>query len=213
MVMLFRVSGGGAEPYWRELGRRKDLVDLADVAERLSLRPMLTIARPGHDEHAPAFAGYVARIGDDENIVTVLADQLDEVLARLGAVPESRGEYRYAPGKWSLKEVIGHLADTERVFAYRALRIARGDTIPLPAFDDQAWVAEMGAGERTLADMVEEFGIVRRASLALFRHLPPAAWLRRGIASDHPASVRALAYIVAGHARHHLEVVEARYLG
>ena len=103
---------------------------------------------------------------------TALADQLDEVLARLGAVPDSRGDYRYAPGKWTLKEVVGHLADTERVFAYRALRIARGDTVPLPAFDDQAWVAEMGAGGRTLADMVEEFEIVRRASLALFRHLP-----------------------------------------
>ena len=89
----------------------------------------------------------------------------------------------------------------------------RGDPAPLPSFDDQAWVAKMGAEQRTLADMVEELGVVRRASLALFRHLPPVAWTRRGIASDHPASVRALAYIVAGHARHHLEVVEARYLG
>ncbi|MEO6058060.1 MAG: DinB family protein [Gemmatimonadales bacterium] len=174
---------------------------------------MTTISRPAADEYAPAFAGYVAHIRNDENIVDALAAQLDEVRARLGAVPESRGEYRYAPGKWTLKEVVGHLADTERVFAYRALRIARGDTIPLPAFDDQAWVAEMGAAGRTLADMVEEFATVRQATLALFRHLPPAAWSRRGIASDHPASVRALAYVVAGHARHHLEVVEARYLG
>jgi len=174
---------------------------------------MLTTARPGADEYAPAFAGYVARIGDDENIVTLLADQLDTALARLGAVPDSRGDYRYAPGKWTLKEVIGHLADTERVFAYRALSIARGDPSPLPSFDDQAWVAEMGAGDRTLADTVEEFALVRRASLALFRHLPPEAWLRQGMASDHPASVRALAYVMAGHARHHLEVVGARYLG
>ena len=174
---------------------------------------MLSTARPGADEYAPAFADYVARIGDDESIVTVLGDQLDEVLARFAAVPEGRGDFRYAPGKWSLKEVIGHLADTERVFGYRALSIARRDPAPLPAFDDQAWVAEIGAGDRTLTDMVEEFEVVRRASFALFRHLPPAAWLRRGIASDHPASVRALAYIVAGHARHHLAVVEARYLG
>ena len=174
---------------------------------------MATTARPGADEYAPAFADYVARIGDDENIVTVLGDQLDEVLARFGAVPDSRGDFRYAPGKWSLKEVIGHLADTERVFAYRALSIARHDPAPLPAFDDQAWVAEMGAGDRTLADIVEEFGIVRRGTLALFRHLPPAAWTRRGTANGHPASVRAMAYVMAGHARHHLEVVEARYLG
>lgn len=173
---------------------------------------MLTTSRPAADEYSPAFAGYVARIQNDEDVVEALAGQLDEILARLGTVPDSRGDYRYAPGKWSLKDVVGHLSDTERVFAYRALRIARGDTIPLPAFDDQAWVAELGAGGRTLADMVEEFAIVRRASLALFRHLPPAAWVRRGTASDQPISVRALAYVVAGHARHHLEVVEARYL-
>jgi hypothetical protein len=174
---------------------------------------MLTSVRPAADEYAPAFAGYVARIGNDENILTVLTDQLDQLLARMAAVHEARGDFRYAPGKWTLKEVVGHLSDTERVFAYRALSIARGDPAPLPSFDDQAWVAEMGAGDRTLAEMVEEFEVVRRASLMLFRHLPPSAWLRRGTANGHPASVRALAYIMAGHARHHLEVVEARYLG
>ena len=174
---------------------------------------MLTTARPGADEYAPAFAGYVARIGDDENIVTVLADQLDKVLARLGAVPDSRGDYRYAPGKWTLKEVIGHLADTERVFAYRALSIARGDPSPLPSFDDQAWVAEMGAGDRTLADIGRGIRAGAAGQLRAVPAPPPAAWLRRGMASDHPASVRALAYVMAGHARHHLEVVEARYLG
>ena len=174
---------------------------------------MLTTARPSTDEYAPAFADYVAEIGDGEDIVATLAGQLEQVVARLGAVPAARGDYRYAPGKWSLKEVIGHLADTERVFAYRALSIARGDPAPLPAFDDQAWVAEMGAGDRTLADIMEEFGIVRQATLAFFRHLPEPAWTRRGIANGHSASVRAMAWIVAGHARHHLEVVEARYLG
>ena len=168
--------------------------------------------RPQSDEYAPGFAGYVARIAEDEDIVAALQTQLDEALPRLHAIPAARGEFRYAPGKWTLKEVIGHLSDTERVFAYRALRIARGDTIPLPAFDDQAWVAEMGAADRTLSDLVEEFGQVRRASLALFRHLPAAAWTRRGIASDHPATVRALAYIMVGHARHHFDVVQTRYL-
>jgi hypothetical protein len=174
---------------------------------------MLTLSRPGTDEYPPGFADYVAEIGDGEDIVATLASQLQQVTTRLGAVPAAGGDYRYASGKWSLKEVIGHLSDTERVFAYRALSIARGDPAPLPAFDDQAWVAQMGAGDRTLADIVEEFGIVRQASLALFRHLPAAAWTRRGIASGHPASVRAMAWVVAGHARHHLEVVEARYLG
>jgi hypothetical protein len=173
---------------------------------------MVTSARPTADEYAPAFAGYVARIGDDENIIAVLTAQLEQVLARFATVPEARGDFRYAPGKWTLKEVIGHLSDTERVFAYRALSIARADPAPLPSFDDQAWVAEMGAGDHTLAEMVEEFEVVRRATFVLFRHLPASAWLRRGTANGHPASVRAMAYVMAGHARHHLEVVEARYL-
>jgi hypothetical protein len=174
---------------------------------------MLMTSRPGADEYAAAFAGYVAAIGDDEDVLAVLAAQLDQVLTLLGSVPASRGDHRYAPGKWSLKEVVGHLSDTERVWAYRALRIARGDSTPLPGFDDQAWIAELGAADLLLADMVSEWAHVRRSTLALFRHLPPAAWQRRGTAGDQPASVRALAYVIAGHTRHHLEVVEARYLG
>jgi hypothetical protein len=174
---------------------------------------MLIASRPAADEYAPSLADYVARINDDEDVLAVLAGQLDEALARLGSVPEAHGEYRYAPGKWSLKDVVGHLSDTERVFTYRALHIGRGDTNVLPGFNDQAWVAEVGTGSRTLADMVEEWGHVRRATLGLFRHLPPAAWSRRGTANDQPISVRALAYVAAGHVRHHLEVVEARYLG
>ena len=98
------------------------------------------------------------------------------------------------------------------MFSYRALSIARGDPAALPSFDDQAWVAEVGAADRTLLDMIEEWGQVRRATLALLRHLPEAAWSRRGTANSQPISVRALAYIIAGHTRHHLEVVEARYL-
>jgi len=174
---------------------------------------MITIARPGVDEYAPSFAGYIARVAEDEDILPVLASQLDEVLAQLNRIPDARGDYRYAPERWSIKEVVGHLSDTERVFAYRALRVARADTTPLPSFDDQAYVAELRADDRTLADLVEEWGAVRRATLALYRNLPAAAWYRRGIASDQPISVRALAYVIAGHVRHHLEVLEARYTG
>jgi DinB family protein len=173
---------------------------------------MPLISRPASDEYALSFAGYVSRIGDDEPVVAVLAGQLEQVSAVLGSVPASRGDYRYAPGKWSLKDVTGHLSDTERVFAYRALRIARGDETPMSSFDDQAWVTQVGSDARTLTDMLEEWRDVRRASLALFRHLPQAAWSRRGLAGGNPASVRALAYVIAGHTRHHLEVVEARYL-
>lgn len=174
---------------------------------------MFTIARPSADEYAPSFGGYVAEVGDEEDVLAVLSGQLEQVSAVLGSVSGSRGDYRYAPGKWSLKDVVGHLSDTERVFAYRALRIARGDTVPMSSFDDQAWVAQVGSDARTLADMAAEWADVRRASLALFRHLPEAAWSRRGVAGGNPASARALAYVIAGHTRHHLAVVEARYLG
>ena len=172
---------------------------------------MIATVRPTAGEYAVPFAGYVARIADEEDIVAALAGQLDNVIDWLSRVPEGREDYRYAAGKWSIKEIIGHVSDTERVFAYRALRIGRGDTTPLPGFDDQAYVAEVRAENRTLADMAGEWGDVRRASISLFRNLPVDAWQRRGIASDQPISVRALAYIIVGHARHHLEVLEARY--
>ena len=174
---------------------------------------MATTLRPGMDEYAPAFAGYVARVAEDEDIVAVLASQLDQVLDLLGRIGEDRADFRYATGKWSTKEVTGHLSDTERVFAYRALRIGRGDTTPLPNFDDQAYVAELRTHDRTLADFATEWGTVRRATLALFGGLPDAAWCRRGIASDQPISVRALAYVTAGHTRHHADVLQARYTG
>jgi hypothetical protein len=171
---------------------------------------MITTTRPEVGEYAPSFADYVARVADDEDVVAVLVTQLDQVLAHLGPIPEARGDYRYAPDKWSVKEIVGHLCDTERVFAYRALRIARGDSTPLASFEDQAYVEASRAGDRTLADLAADWGDVRRATIALFGNLPAEAWHRRGIASDQPISVRALAYIIAGHVRHHLQVLEER---
>jgi hypothetical protein len=168
-------------------------------------------SRPGPDEYAPSFAGYVARIRDDEAIFAVLTSQLGQVVARLEGIPEARGDYRYAPGKWSIKEVVGHLSDSERVFAYRALRIGRGDTDPLSGFEENAYVPEMRAGDRTLADLTGEWADVRRATIPLFRNLPAPCWLRRGVVNDRPVSTRALAYIIAGHVRHHIEVLDARY--
>jgi hypothetical protein len=168
-------------------------------------------SRPTADEYAPEFARYVACIAEEEDILAVLTRQHDEALARFGRIPAPRGDYRYASGKWSVKEIVGHLSDTERVFAYRALRIGRGDSTPLPGYDDQAYVPEQRAADRPLTNLVEEWGAVRQATLALLRNLPPAAWARTGIAGDHPASVRAISYVIAGHVRHHLEVLEARY--
>ena len=172
---------------------------------------MITTARPGAGEYAPAFADYVASVAEDEDIVAVLVTQLDQALALLGRIPEARGDYRYAPDKWSVKEIVGHLCDTERVFAYRALRIGRGDSTPLASFEDQAYVEASCAGDRTLADLAAEWGDVRRATIALFGHLRAEAWHRRGTASEQPISVRALAYVIAGHMRHHLLVLEERY--
>lgn len=172
---------------------------------------MTGIGRPGADEYAPFFEDYLARVGPGEDVLEVLAGQLELVPARFGRVPEASGGYRYAPGKWSIKEILGHLSDTERIFAYRALRLARGDAAPLPGFDENAYAPASGADARTLADLVAEWTDVRRATLSLFRHLPAAAWVRRGTASGHPASVRALAYATAGHVRHHLSVLDERY--
>ena len=167
--------------------------------------------RPSPGEYAGAFSEYVGRVAKEEDVLAVLAGQLDLVLAWLEAQGEDRGDYRYASGKWSIKEVVGHLSDTERVWAYRALRVGRGDATPLPGFDDQSYVAEVGAGELSLASLAAEWGDVRRATLSLFRNLPPVAWERRGTASDNPISVRALPYIIAGHVRHHVAVLEERY--
>ena len=137
--------------------------------------------------------------------------QLDDTASRLRAVPEARGSYRYAPGKWSVKDVVVHLADVERVMAYRALRIGRGDQTPLPGFDEDAYAAEAAADRLPLAALVEAFAQTRRATLDLFRQFPPGAWDRRGTASGFPVSVRGLGFIIVGHELHHLDVLAERY--
>ena len=169
------------------------------------------IRKPEPDEYAPGFAGYVGQIGADEDILKVLDDQLDLVLERLEPISEERGNYRYAPEKWSIKEIVNHLSDAERIFVYRALRFARNDTTPLASFDENAYAPQMRADERTLADLLGEWADVRRATVALFQHLPAGTWERLGTASGHPCSVRALAYATAGHVRHHLRVLAERY--
>jgi hypothetical protein len=167
--------------------------------------------RPEPDEYPSAMAEYVGRIPAGADIPALLATQREQLVASLTAVSESFGDHRYRPEKWSVKEVIGHLADTERVFAYRALRIARCDATPLPSFDDKAYVLEQHAAERTLSSMVAEWSVTREATLSLFENLPEAAWARRGTAGDAPVSVRALACITAGHTDHHLEILGSRY--
>jgi hypothetical protein len=169
------------------------------------------IAPPGADEYSTYFGRYVAHLPAGVDILDFLARQREEVLARFRAVPETKGAYRYQPGKWSVRQVLLHLSDAERIMAYRALRFARGDATPLPGFDEEAYAPASGADAVPLAELVAELADVRLVTLALFRHLPAEAWTRRGTASDAPFSVRALAWVIAGHQLHHLGVLGERY--
>lgn len=166
--------------------------------------------RPAAEEFAPFYAGYVAEAPEGD-ILATLERQGRETAALLRGVDEARALTRYAPGKWSIKEVIGHLADAERIFAYRALRIGRADQTPLASFEEDAYVAAAGFDARPLAELVAELEAVRAATVALFRGFDAAAWERRGTASGKTISVRALAWIVAGHERHHVRVLGERY--
>jgi len=171
----------------------------------------LTISRPEETEYLPYYERYVSLVPGD-NILEVLGNQLDETLALLRSVPETRAGFRYAEGKWSVKELVGHMIDTERIFAYRALRFARNDRTPLPGYEQDDYIRNASFDACTLADLAAEFESVRRSTLFLFKHLDTDAWMRKGLASEAEVSVRALAYIIAGHELHHREILRDRYL-
>ena len=173
--------------------------------------PMLLTTRPAPGEFAPYYARYVDAVPDGDVLETIEThlDAWVELLDRFG---EARAGHRYAPGKWSVKEVIGHLADAERIFVYRALCAARGESGPLPAFDENAYVARADFDRRTLNSLLGEFTAVRRATLSLFRNLDDEALARRVVANNQPVSARAIAWIAAGHERHHARLLEERYL-
>ncbi|HEY1404865.1 MAG TPA: DinB family protein, partial [Pyrinomonadaceae bacterium] len=163
----------------------------------------LTINRPEETEYAPYYGKYVSLVTSDD-ILTTLSDQLFGTLALLRSVPESQAGLRYAAGKWSVKELVGHMIDTERIFAYRALRFARNDATPLPGFEQDGYIRSASFDTHSLDDLTAEFESVRRATLFLFKHLDGEAWMRKGVASESGVSVRALAYIIAGHELHHV---------
>lgn len=167
--------------------------------------------RPDPSEYNTYYGRYISLVPDGP-IVDRLREQIGETLAVLRALPESRGEHRYAPGKWSIKEVVGHVADGERVFGYRALRIGRGDETPLPGFEQDDYVRHGGFSARTLRHLLDELEAVRRGTVLLLEGLDETAMKRLGTASGFPVSVRALAYIIAGHELHHLQVLRERYL-
>lgn len=170
------------------------------------------MGRPGSDEAAAYYFNYIDQVPGDD-VLDVLGAQVADALPLLEEVSEERSLYRYAPGKWSLREVVSHINDTERVFAFRAFWFARGFDSPLPSFDQEIGVAGARPDEIDWARHLEEMRAVRSATLSLFHHLPEEAWERKGTASDLPFTVRALAFIAAGHCAHHLRIVRERYLG
>lgn len=171
----------------------------------------LYLQPPTDNEFNPYYGKYIARVPEGD-FIELLALSADETLSLLRAIPENSASHAYAAGKWTIKEVVGHLCDAERIFAYRLLRIGRGDPTPLPGFDENAYAPAGQFRERTLASLIEEFAAVRAATIALVAGMPSEAWLRQGQASDAVVSARALAYIIAGHELHHRQILLERYL-
>jgi uncharacterized damage-inducible protein DinB len=167
-------------------------------------------SRPATSEYAPFYHGYVASVPEGD-VVEILRSGGRELVDAIRRIPEERAGHRYGPEKWSIRQVIGHLIDAERIFTYRALRVARGDRTPLASFDENAYVKAAGSDARTLADLARELEVIREASVLLFESLPDEAWGRSGVASDREVSLRALAYITAGHSSHHLRILRERY--
>jgi hypothetical protein len=166
-------------------------------------------SRPDPSEYAPSFETYIALVPAGD-ILAHLEQQIDDSLTLLHGVSESNAETRHAPYTWSVKEVVGHLIDSERIFGIRALHFARQDRAELPGFDENRYVQCAGFDARTLASLAQEFELVRRSHLFFFRGLDGEAWLRRGVANGHSVTVRALAYIIAGHERHHVTILRQR---
>jgi hypothetical protein len=169
-----------------------------------------TFGRPQPGEYAPYYDRYISLIASDD-ILAPLERQAPETVALFKSA-NARADFRYAPGKWSVKEVLGHVNDTERIMAYRALRIARGDKTPIEGYEQDDYIRDGNFGQRTLDDLIAEFADIRKATLALVRSLDADSGTRRGIANKLEISVRALAYVIAGHELHHRRILQEKYL-
>jgi hypothetical protein len=170
----------------------------------------MNLSKPQAGEYAPYYEKYIALVPSDDAL-SALDTQLRRTLQLLNDRSEDAGNFRYGPDKWTIKEALGHLTDSERIFTYRALRISRGDKTPLEGFEQDDYVREGGFQKRTLKSLIEEFAQVRGATTALYRSLDEDAWTRRGVANKNEVSVRALAFITAGHELHHVKILEERY--
>ncbi|MBU3699916.1 MAG: DinB family protein [Candidatus Kapabacteria bacterium] len=166
--------------------------------------------KPHANEYPAYYAKYIDALGDVD-LTSVLTSQL-HTLTALSSLTEEQALYRYAEGKWSIKEVLGHLIDCERVFAFRAMSIARGEQQPLPGFDENAYVAHASFDAQPVSHLIEELISVRHATITLLRSLTPDEHLRSGVANGNPITVRALFWIIAGHVKHHAEILTTRYL-
>jgi DinB superfamily len=169
------------------------------------------LTRPLPGEYAEGYAPYLAEAPEGDALV-LLQSQLEEVADLFSRLSEAQGAHRYAPGKWSLKDLIQHLSDSERIFAYRCLRIGRGDATPLPGFDENTFAASASADERSIADLLADFRAARLSSVELFRSLADGAWMQSGTSNNRTITARCIPYICLGHGAHHLTVIRERYL-
>jgi uncharacterized damage-inducible protein DinB len=180
------------------------------MLEDVVTAPSLLIAPPQPGEYAPYYERYVALV-PGRDILAMLDEQRRQILLLLSCRTEEEGDFRYASGKWSAKEVLGHVCDTERIFAYRALRIARADATPMEGFEQDDYVRNGPFAHRPFSDLIEDYIAVRRSTISLLRSLDESAWSRRGVANKNEVTVRALAYIIAGHELHHRGILEQKY--
>lgn len=171
----------------------------------------MTQNRPQESEYASHYGNYIALVPGGD-FLAILQEQQRTLISLLSPLTEKQAEFRYAPDKWSIKEVVGHINDTERIFAYRLLRIGRGDQTPLAGFEQDGYVQAGNFSTRKISDLLNEFSTIRDSTIFLVRHFDDAAWLRRGMASGKEVSVLALAFVIAGHDLHHRRLLEQRYL-
>jgi hypothetical protein len=167
--------------------------------------------RPQSSEHPPYYDHYINLVEGDD-IIKALTNQVIGIPAMISQIPEDKEDYAYAPGKWTLKEVLGHVIDTERILGYRALRFARKDKTVLPGYDENNFVANANFNKRTLYDLAHEFAIVRNSNIVLFKHFDPKALDEMGNANGKEVSVRAILFMIAGHTTHHMNVIRTKYL-
>jgi DinB superfamily len=167
--------------------------------------------RPGKDEYAPYYENYISKIGDGD-IIKILESQENQISEFINSIPEEKGTYSYAKGKWSIKEVIGHIIDTERVMAYRALCFARGEKQPLPGFEQEDYVKEANFNRQKFSALAAQFQLVRKANISLFKTFSEEMFDKKGKASGNNVTVLALLYIIAGHCAHHINIIKEKYM-